>query len=105
MIIKKRYTQQEIRFLKENAGQVSGPAIAKQLKRGIGSIRYKARHLDISLRLYGDRHHKCKISDHEVELIRQLADQGMSYQNIAKKFETTKDYVYQLIVFKKRRNS
>ena len=102
MVIQKRYTQQEIRFLKENAGQISGPAIAKQLNRGIGSIRHKARHLNISLRLYGDRHHQCKILDHEVELIRQLADQGMSYQDIAEKFETTKDYIYQLAVFKKR---
>ncbi len=103
MAIQKRYTQQEIKFLKDNAGKISGPAIARQLNRGIGSIRHKARHLSISLRLYGDYHYKTKILDNEIELIRELADHGMSYRKIADKFETTTDYVYQLVLFKKRR--
>ena len=103
MAIQKRYNQQEIKFLKDNAGRISGPAIARQLNRGIGSIRHKAKSLSISLRLYGNYHFNCKILDNEVEWIRQLADHGMSYREIAEKFETTTNYVYQLVVFKKRR--
>lgn len=37
----------------------------------------------------GQQHHNAKLTDHEVELIRSLHDEGMGYKLIAKKFEVS----------------
>ena len=35
----------------------------------------------------GERHQKAQLSDHDVELMRQLREAGMTYREIAEKFE------------------
>lgn len=35
----------------------------------------------------GSRHHRAKLTNREIELIRQLYAQGMSYRELAGKFE------------------
>lgn len=37
----------------------------------------------------GQNHHKTKLSDNDVELIRQLREEGLSYREIAEKFEAS----------------
>ena len=34
----------------------------------------------------GERHQKAQLSDHDVELMRQLREAGMTYREIAEKF-------------------
>lgn len=38
----------------------------------------------------GETHHNAKLTDHEVELIRQLHEQGLTYERLAEKFEVSK---------------
>ncbi len=41
----------------------------------------------------GERHHRAKLTDHEVELIAQLLDDGMSERPVAHKFEISRRLV------------
>lgn len=45
---------------------------------------------------FGGNHHKSKLTDREIELIRRLREDGMSATEIAEKFEVNKDYVYKI---------
>lgn len=50
----------------------------------------------------GEGHHRSKLSDHDVELIRQLAEEGMRYSLIAIKFEISKFTVGRICRFERR---
>lgn len=38
-------------------------------------------------RRIGESHPRARLTDHEIDLIRELAEEGMSYREIAQKFE------------------
>ena len=40
-------------------------------------------------RKIGKSHPRAELTDHEIDLIRELHEQGMSYEQIEKKFERT----------------
>lgn len=44
----------------------------------------------------GEGHHRAKLTDHEVDLIRDLYDDGMSISEIARKFETRKSHCWDI---------
>ncbi len=44
----------------------------------------------------GDSHGRAVFSDSEIEAMRQLRESGMSYGEIARKFECTKGYVWKV---------
>ena len=48
-------------------------------------------------RRVGESHPKAKLSDHEVDLIRTLADEGMSYRTLAVKFEVLKSVIQKIV--------
>lgn len=55
----------------------------------------------------GEDHQRAKLTDNEVELIRQLAEGDgkyppMAYREIAEKFEISKTQVYHIVHFKRR---
>jgi len=41
------------------------------------------------VRRYGERHHRARHSDHDVELARALRDEGLTYREIAEKLEVS----------------
>ena len=45
----------------------------------------------------GENHHRAKITDHEVELIRGLRKEGWDYLRLALKFEISKSQVRNII--------
>lgn len=51
------------------------------------------------------RHWQQKLTDHDVELIRALRDEGLSLQEIADKFEVTKQHVSRIVAFSARISS
>jgi len=53
-------------------------------------------------RCVGESHGRAKLSDHEIELVRQLKEEGMPAKEIAEKFEVSKRYVYKLANFERR---
>jgi DNA invertase Pin-like site-specific DNA recombinase len=50
----------------------------------------------------GEDHQRAKLSNHEIELIRQLREQGMTCRAIAEKFEISKAMVSYICSHKKR---
>lgn len=50
----------------------------------------------------GESHGRAKLSDHEIELIRQLKEQGMPAGEIAQKMECSRRYIYKLVNYERR---
>ena len=50
----------------------------------------------------GEGHHRAKLTDHDVELIRLLREGGMKLKEIAKKFECTPENIGQIVNYKTR---
>ncbi len=51
---------------------------------------------------FGENHPRAKLTDAEVETIRSLHDQGMSYRELAKKFEISKSTAESICLFRRR---
>jgi Mor family transcriptional regulator len=45
----------------------------------------------------GDSHHNARLTDHEVELIRQLRGDGMKVSDLAHKFSVSKGYISKVL--------
>lgn len=50
----------------------------------------------------GEAHPRARLTDHEVELIRQLREQGMSLSKLADKFETYTSTIKGICDYKRR---
>lgn len=50
----------------------------------------------------GEDHPGTRLTDHEVELIRELHAQGMSYNRLAEKFDAAKSTIQAICQFKRR---
>jgi DNA invertase Pin-like site-specific DNA recombinase len=50
----------------------------------------------------GETHHRAKLTDHDVELIRLLHEDGMSCTEIAVKFECTRQNISAIVNYKHR---
>jgi len=50
----------------------------------------------------GEDHGRARLTNHEVDLIRQLHDGGMGYQRIADKFGVSKSQVRYIVKLKRR---
>ena len=50
----------------------------------------------------GEDHHNAKLTDAEVEMIRTLHGEGLSYKRIAEKFEIGKQTVADICKFRRR---
>ena len=50
----------------------------------------------------GESHGRAKLSDHEIDLVRQLKEEGMPATEIAEKMEISRRYVYKLVNFERR---
>ncbi len=50
----------------------------------------------------GENHPRAKLTDHEVEMIRQLHEQGVSYRKLAKKFDVGKSTVSSICRYRRR---
>lgn len=50
----------------------------------------------------GETHGRAKLGDHEIDLVHQLKEEGMSSTEIADKMEISRRYVYNLANFERR---
>lgn len=50
----------------------------------------------------GESHQNAKLTDHEVELIRQLHEDGLTYEVIAEKFECSKSTIAMICQYNRR---
>ncbi len=77
---------------------------AKELGCCETTISKACRDYKISFRKYGDKHHLCVHSDHDVELARSLRDEGLSIKDIAEKMEMAVGYVSRITNYIERCN-
>lgn len=77
----------ELQFLRVNAASMTHRQIAAALGRTPRSVVGIAHLRGISLYKCGDNHPGTKIRDADVMLMRELADAGMSYAEIGRKFD------------------
>lgn len=77
---------------------------AKEIGCSEPTISKACRDYKISFRKYGDKHHLCSHSDHDVELARSLRDEGLSIKEIAEKMEMTAQFVSRVTNYIERRN-
>lgn len=53
-------------------------------------------------RLIGESHPRAKLTDHDVDLIRELAEYGMSYRELARKFECDESTIRRIVSCERR---
>lgn len=98
----KPWTLSDERFIQRNAGVISGVEIAKQLDRKVEHVYRKAYLMGVSLCVLGENSHAAIYPDHEIELCRQLAEEGLKAPTIAKKMEMSRSFVHQVIKHERR---
>lgn len=99
---RRNFTREEVAYLRKHYGIKSVIEISEHLGRNETSIRLKAYFLGLGGRYFGSNHPKSVLSDHDVELVRQLAEAGLSYAAIAEKMEISKSHVSILCRYKCR---
>ncbi|HCF7917549.1 MULTISPECIES: hypothetical protein [Klebsiella/Raoultella group] len=83
----KAWEEDEINFLKSNAGSMALTDIAKTLGRSLKSVQGKATYMKLSLLRIGEKHSAAIYSDEDVLLCRELHSAGMGLKLIAEKME------------------
>jgi len=53
-------------------------------------------------RRIGESHPRARLTDHEIDLIRELHEEGLGYKKIAVKFETSPGHVRSIVKCTKR---
>ncbi|MZI93248.1 hypothetical protein F9817_08565 [Vibrio sp. CAIM 722] len=100
-----RFTTIEDMYIKRHYGIQTTIEIAETLQKTVGSIRDHAiKVLGLKRRYLGENSPSSTISDEDVELIRLLADEGLTGAEISRKMEVSKTHVYALINFTRRMN-
>lgn len=97
------FTRSEESYIRRYYGIKSVCSIAAYLRRDPSSIMSKASKLGLGRRYFGSNHHCSKLSDHEVELVRQLYDEGLSINAIAHKMEVQWRAIDQIVNYRCRR--
>lgn len=80
------WTEADVYALRQMAGKASLKEIAAALGRTRGAVAVKAGYLGISLIRYGDHNPHTKYSDADVEAIRGLYLDGVSWREIVRRF-------------------
>lgn len=83
----KRWSHEEVKYLRENHKRLTIRQMAKHLGRSYYSTNQKCGALGLDCRLYGDKNHMTIYSSDDVELCRQLHDEGLSRREIADKMD------------------
>lgn len=86
----------EIEFIRINSTTMSVRDMSAILGRSEGSIKSAARRYNISLKKYGEKHHCAKLSDHDVDLIRDIHDAGIGIVEISRKFDVCRNTISNL---------
>lgn len=96
------YSIDEIHYLRRFAGILSTDEIANNLNRSKKSVLWKAAELKISLMLYGEKHHSGKLTAEDIELIRNLENQGITQTKIARMFDISVSHVSNIVNYRRR---
>lgn len=105
LLAKKRpFTMEEEYFIRQNCKTMTVCQVAESLQRKRGDVIQKALRMNVSFFKCGDAHHSTRISDADVQLIRELRDdeQGprLTFAEIAEKFDITEHAAWRVYNFR-----
>ncbi|WP_192890641.1 helix-turn-helix domain-containing protein [Vibrio bathopelagicus] len=98
---RKPYSPRDKDYIRKHHATKSYKQIAKDLGRSYGGVRRFAAKMGLEHNC-GESHRLCKFSDNDIELMRQLHDDGCSVIDIALKMEAHYDYVSSVVNYKSR---
>lgn len=96
------YTKEEDQFIKDSCHSMSFHDVGLILGRSRDSVKVRAMKLGVSFRKIGETSPVCKLTNEDVEFIRELADAGLNYCEIARKFEIDNSHARGICIFESR---
>lgn len=102
LVRRRRYTVYEDSIIRKYAGKKSASEIGFLINRSVDSVINRCFIKRVLLRRYGENSEYSKLSDHDVFLITELRNRGMSFTEIADKFECSGRHA-SVIYFARRR--
>lgn len=96
------YTKSEDAYIRRFYGFKSSLEISNHLKRDPKSVMARAFKLGLKGRYLGGNHWSSVHSDHDIELMRQLHDDGLSMAEISRKMEINYSYLKSVLNYKNR---
>ncbi|MFW7525319.1 hypothetical protein ACODM8_14450 [Vibrio ostreicida] len=96
------FTEKEDHYIRANALKLTQLQVANNLGRTRSSIARRAILLGVRFIKASDDSPKTKYPQEDIELIRDLRDEGLTYTEIGWKFDIHKAYIRQLCIFEAR---
>ncbi|HHI5024604.1 TPA: DNA-binding protein [Vibrio parahaemolyticus] len=96
------YSQEEDQFIREHCLKLTQYEVAKSLNRSRESVAARAIRLGVRFIKVGDASPLTIHPQEDVEMMRELRELGLTYSDIADKFELHPAYVRQLCSFERR---
>lgn len=96
------WTDAEVQFLRANAHRLKAKDIGVALGRTGRSVSGKSRLLGLDAVKRGKYNWSCTISDEDIELCRQLHDEGIAQNVIADKMEISIQHVNHVVNYRSR---
>ncbi|NOI26654.1 hypothetical protein [Vibrio mediterranei] len=99
---KQANTQNIDAYLRRYVGRLTGVQMAKHLDCSTATVYSRAKKLGLKLRLHGEAHPNAKATNQEVELIRQLYEEGLPVSDIVQKMGLSQSFIYAVISHARR---
>lgn len=99
---KHQYTPEDTAIVKQWAGKKTIDEIGAMIGVSGHATYEKYSKMGVSFALFNEYHPQCKYSSHDIELIRQLHDEGLGVNEIARKFEISHQMVSEYVNYTTR---
>ncbi|EGU40611.1 hypothetical protein [Vibrio scophthalmi] len=99
---KSHYTKKEDNFIIAMQDKMSFADVGRELGRSRDSVKVRAGKLGVSYQKIAETSPVVKLLNEDIELIRELADAGLTYRDIAGKFEVDESHVRRVCQFQIR---
>ncbi|MEZ8449197.1 hypothetical protein AB6C93_25710 [Vibrio splendidus] len=96
------FSKEEDNYIRSKALELTQLQVAKNLGRSRQSIAQRAMRLSVRFIKVSDDSPKTRHPHEDIDLIRDLHDEGLTFTEIADKFDIHKAYIRQLCLFERR---
>ncbi|EII5635369.1 DNA-binding protein [Vibrio cholerae] len=99
---KSHYSKQEDQFIIESQDKLSFAEVGAILGRSRDSVKVRAGKLGVSYQKIAETSPVHKLTNEDVEFMRELADSGLNYCEITRKFEVDNSHARRVCIFESR---
>lgn len=97
-----RLTEEVAHVITINCKRLTQKEVADILGCSVVTVQKYAAIIGAKFKKSGENKHSTKLSNHDVELIRQLSDSGMKQREIASKFDVSQACISSIVNYKER---